>query len=184
MLWKAWSPLSVTKDATAACRRQRGAGHARLAAEAPALDRAERSLARPVPEDAERSFCLTSAQAASRAESARSPPSVTAGTARRTGCRSCTGSSAPRTAARSPWRPSPATRPIAGGERRGLGAREGQGDTKRIPRRAAGPRLPHAARRPLGQVTGPTAPAGHGTILLSVVAAPTGFRNGQSSPTA
>lgn len=58
MLWKAWTPLSVTLVATAACRRQRGAGHARLAAEAPALDRVERCLARRAPEDAERSFCF------------------------------------------------------------------------------------------------------------------------------
>lgn len=143
------------------CRQLRGAGHARLAAEAPARDRTERSRVRPAPEHAERSSCMTSAQVASRAGSARSRPSATTGTARRTGCRSCTGSSALRSAARLPWRSSPAMRPITRGEGRGLEACDGQGDTKRNPPgRAGGPQLLHAARRPLGRGAEPAAPAG------------------------
>lgn len=184
MHWEAWRPPSVTLDAIAVCRRQRGAGCAWLAAEAPAQDRAERSCARPAPEYAERSSCMTSAQFASWAGSARSRSSATTGTARRTGCSSCTCSPAPRPAARSPWRPSPATRPIAGGESRGLGARQGQGGTKRAP---DGPPV-HSFRTLLDDLSGKSLIQlrlpGHGTVLLRVVTVPTGCRNGPSSSSA
>lgn len=77
---EAWRPPSVTLDATAVSRRQRGAGCAWLAAEAPALDRAEQSRARTAPEYAERPSCMTSAQFASRAGSERPRSSATAWT--------------------------------------------------------------------------------------------------------
>ncbi|MXX89369.1 MAG: hypothetical protein F4213_13845 [Boseongicola sp. SB0677_bin_26] len=65
---------------------------------------------------------------------------------------------------------------IAGGERRGLGKREGQGRHEAHHRCAVSPQLRHPARRSLGHGAEPVAPAGPGESLPSVVAAPNSTR--------
>ncbi len=73
-------------------------------------------------------------------------------------------------------------RDLGGGEGRGLGAREGQGDTKRTP-----DGLPvHSFHKLPDDLSGKALKQlrlpGHGKVLLCVVTVPTGCRNGPSIP--